>query len=217
MRSPNQRAIERFVEGRMTPTEQQEFLSFVAADPALQRELLAEQAIANAVRSDLAALPVLAGEPSAKLLATLAASAPEIIATAPAAGLTAGGLGMKIGAAFLGIAGVVTIFFSGAFFQNETPESAHPTVHGAAPAAATKLETQFLPAVRTTLVADLGIAAAAKQRAGIRKTDRATAGIDNREAFSKPERATAAPPRPTRNEPVVFHDDTVRLRVNVEK
>ena len=84
MRSNNERLIDRYIAGRMSPAEEKQFLARAEADPALRRLLKTEQVIGRAIQKDLAAIPLAATEPSPLILAKLAASNPAAIAGAAA-------------------------------------------------------------------------------------------------------------------------------------
>ncbi len=91
MRSQKERAIERFVSGRMSPSEQQEFQKLAASDTSIQRQVRAEQAIATAIEHDRATLPAVATEPGQHLMHAFATATPAGTAAA-----VAGSLWMKI-------------------------------------------------------------------------------------------------------------------------
>lgn len=85
MMNEHNRQIERYVDGQMSPTEQQEFLKLTERDAGLRRLLEAEQAIVSGARKDRLKMPGVASEPGAALLAKLAAT-PAATGAAVAAG-----------------------------------------------------------------------------------------------------------------------------------
>lgn len=93
MRRNKERSIERYINGRMGPAEQREFLKQAEHDPSIKRMLKAEQVIGSAVARDRAALPLIAVEPGAGLLTKLAATKPAGVGSAAGAGSSAAGSG----------------------------------------------------------------------------------------------------------------------------
>lgn len=114
MRSQRDRAIERFAAGRMSASEQEEFLRQAMNDPATGRLVKAEEAITRGVASDRAALPSAPAEPTPRLLAALAASkAPQPVAAGASgsvgAGLSAAWMWKGLMVTVLGIVALVAV------------------------------------------------------------------------------------------------------------
>ncbi len=66
--------IERYVQGQMTNAEQREFEQLLASNESLRTLVVAEQRITSALQADKRAVPLIAVEPAAHLLATLHAT-----------------------------------------------------------------------------------------------------------------------------------------------
>jgi len=104
--------IDLYMNGRMTPADEQEFRRMLDVDPALRRAFETERAISGALLRDRAALPPVDPESRTKLLAALAsAPVPEGL---PSSGTSAGSgssivMALKGAVAVAVVAGIVAV------------------------------------------------------------------------------------------------------------
>jgi outer membrane biosynthesis protein TonB len=86
MNSQHEQLIERFLSGTMSASERRSFLDNAERNPALKRQLQAEQLIASAVRHDRAAIPGPSSGSRAQFLSMLATVSGEDIPTPTTSG-----------------------------------------------------------------------------------------------------------------------------------
>ena len=108
--------IEGYLDGTLTPGAAHELELMVASDPELAAELRAEELIRDTLANDVAALPVVATEPSGLLLTKLAATSGSTGAFATGGGVFATVFGTTTGLSLLTLFALLGLVVGALFF-----------------------------------------------------------------------------------------------------